>query len=48
MRRVLIAVLVAVTAVSALFLTAGTASGTDDERVVRMARPTWDTGWFQA
>ena len=48
MRRVHIAVLVAVAAVLALFVTAGTASGTDDERVVRMARPTWDTGWFQA
>ena len=48
MRRVLIALLVAVTAVSALFITAATASGTDDERVVRVARPTWDTGWFQA
>ena len=48
MRRVLIAVLVAATAVFALFVTAGTAWGADDERVVRMARPTWDTGWFQA
>lgn len=51
MRRVfiaLLAVLVAVTAVLALSVTAATASGTDDERVVRMARPTWDTGWFQA
>ena len=50
MRRVSIvsiAVLVAVTAVLALSGTA-TASGTDDEPVVRMARPTWDTGWFQA
>ena len=51
MRRVSIvflAVLVAVTAVLALSVTAATASGTDDEPVVRMARPTWDTGWFQA
>ena len=48
MRRVLIAVLVAVTAVLALSVTAATASGADDEPVVRMARPTWDTGWFQA
>ena len=48
MRRVFIAVLVVVTAALALFVTAGTSSGTDDERVVRMARPTWDTGWFQA
>ena len=50
MRRVFIvsiAVLVAVTAVLALSGTAA-ASGTDDEPVVRMARPTWDTGWFQA
>ena len=50
MRRVFIvslAVLVPVTAVLALFFTAA-ASATDDERVVRMARPTWDTGWFQA
>ena len=48
MSRVLTAVLIAVTAVLALFVTAGTASGSDGERVVRMARPTWDTGWFQA
>jgi len=48
MRRVLIAVLVAVAAVPALFATAATAAATDDEKVVRMARPTWDTGWFQA
>lgn len=48
MRRVFIAVLVVLTAALALFVTAATASGTDDERVVRMARPTWDTGWFQA
>ena len=53
MRRVFIvslAVLVPVTAALALFFTAATAaaSATDDERVVRMARPTWDTGWFQA
>ena len=48
MRRASIAVLVVVTAALALFVTAATASGTDDEQVVRMARPTWDTGWFQA
>ena len=48
MSRALIAVLIAVTTALALLVTAGTASGTDDERVVRMARPTWDTGWFQA
>ena len=48
MRRILIAVLAAVTVVLVPFVTAATASGTDDERVVRMARPTWDTGWFQA
>ena len=48
MRRVSIAVLVVVTAALALFATAATAWGTDDEKVVRIARPTWDTGWFQA
>lgn len=50
MRRASIAVLLALAAVLALPLTAATASGAehDDERVVRMARATWDTGWFQA
>ena len=48
MRRALILSVVAFVAVLALPLAAATASGADDERVVRLARPTWDTGWFQA
>ena len=48
MRRILIAVLVALAAVLVLPLAAGTAAGAEDEPVVRLARPTWDTGWFQA
>ena len=48
MRRVFIVVLAALAAVLALPLAAGTASGSDGDPVVRMARPTWDTGWFQA
>ena len=48
MRRFSTAILVAAAAVTALLVTAGAASAADDGRVVRMARPTWDTGWFQA
>ena len=48
MRRALIVVLAALAVVLAVPLAAGTASGFEDEPVVRMARPTWDTGWFQA
>ena len=48
MRRAFIVVLAALAAVLAVPLAAGTASGFEDEPVVRMARPTWDTGWFQA
>ena len=48
MRRVFIAVLVVLAAVLALPLAAATASAADDGPVVRLARPTWDTGWFQA
>ena len=48
MRRALILVLAALAALLAIPLAAATASGADGEPVVRMARPTWDTGWFQA
>ena len=48
MRRVFIVVLAALAAVLALPLAAATASAADDGPVVRLARPTWDTGWFQA
>ena len=44
MRRAFIVVLAALAALLAVPL----ASSADDEPVVRMARPTWDTGWFQA
>ena len=48
MRRALIVVLTALIAALALPLAVGSASGAEDRPVVRMARPTWDTGWFQA
>ena len=48
MRRAFIVVLAALAAVLAVPLAAGTASGFENQPVVRMARPTWDTGWFQA
>ena len=48
MRRAFIVVLAALAALLAVPLAAGTASGADGAPVVRMARPTWDTGWFQA
>ncbi len=48
MRRASIAVLVALAAVPALSLPAATASEAYDAPVVRMARATWDTGWFHA
>ena len=48
MRRAFIVVLIALTAGLAIPLTTGLAAASDEEPVVRMARPTWDTGWFQA
>ena len=48
MRRAFIVVLAALVALLAVPLAAGAASGSEDEPAVRMARPTWDTGWFQA
>ena len=48
MRRAFIVVLAALAALLAVPLAAGTASGADGAPVVRLARPTWDTGWFQA
>ena len=49
MRRVSIAVLVALAVVLAIPGGAAAAQDApDDAPVVRMARPTWDTGWFQA
>ena len=48
MRRAFIVVLAALAMVLALPLTAGAASTLQSQPVVRMARPTWDTGWFQA
>ena len=48
MRQAFIAVLIALAAALAFPLAAATASDTEDGPVVRMARPTWDTGWFQA
>ena len=49
MRRALIAVVVLVAVTLAIPLGAAAAqSAPDDAPRVRMARPTWDTGWFQA
>ncbi len=48
MRRTLTVLLAALAAASALVLAAATAHAAEDEPVVRLARPTWDTGWFQA
>ena len=49
MRRALIAVVVLVVVTLAIPLGAAAAqSAPDDAPRVRMARPTWDTGWFQA
>ena len=49
MRRLAIVLLAALAAVLALPGGAAAAqSGPGDEPRVRMARPTWDTGWFQA
>ena len=48
MRRVLLVVLIAAAAALAVPATAAAAQASDGEPVVRMARPTWDTGWFQA
>ena len=51
-RRALVALLGAVAAAGALTLATGGAvaqeAPQDDGPSVRMARPTWDTGWFQA
>ena len=48
MRRALIVVLTALIVALVFPLAIGTASNAEDRPVVRMARPTWDTGWFQA
>ena len=49
MRRALIAIVVLVAVMLAVPAGAAAAQGVSgDEPTVRMARPTWDTGWFQA
>ena len=49
MRRALIAVFAIPLATLLLLLPGAYASADEDDRpVVRIARPTWDTGWFQA
>ena len=48
MRRAFIAVLGFLAVALVVPLGAGAASLSDDEPRVRLARPTWDTGWFQA
>ena len=48
MRRAFIVTLAALAALLVVPLAARTAWGSEDEPVVRMARATWDTGWFQA
>ncbi len=48
-RRALLALLGAAAAAGVLALAPGAAAAQeDDEPSARMARPTWDTGWFQA
>ena len=48
MRRALIVVLIGLAAALSLPLASSNAEASGDRPIVRMARPTWDTGWFQA